>query len=366
MSDNIPSEPGSITADWLTDVLRGDRTIRRASVASFEAQRIGQGRGFIGRVLRILLHYDVEEPRSPPTLIVKLSPADPELRDRVFELYEREIRFYTRLAPKVELRTPHLYHGSSDARTADAVLVLEDLSDFRRGEHVSGCSLERARLVVSQLARLHARWSRPQWRRKLSWLPDLSEDLEPEADAAFLQKVFALCVERCGEKFPPRALELAHRFAGSASRLRTMLATSPNTLVHGDLRLDNILFASKRSLAGPALIDWQLARRAPGVIDVAYFIGLNLDTTTRRRVEIGLLKAYHSALSKNVKGYGFERCLRDFRIAIVFMFFRLMTAAALLDFTSKRAQACLDSWIRRGALMMDDHDVGAFLEQRAE
>jgi len=282
------------------------------------------------------------------------------------QLYEREIRFYTRLAPKVELRTPHLYHGSSDARTADAVLVLEDLSDFRRGEHVSGCSLERARLVVSHLARLHARWSRPQWRRKLSWLPDFSEDLEPEADAAFLQKVHALCAARWGEKFPPRALELAARFAGSASRLRAMLATSPRTLVHGDLRLDNIFFGPTRNPTRPALIDWQLARRAPGVMDVAYFVALNLDTTTRRRVELDLLKAYHSALTKDARGYGFERCLRDFRIAIVFMFFRLMTAAALLDFAGKRAQACLDSWIRRGAVMMDDHDVGAFLERRAE
>jgi hypothetical protein len=360
-SSQIPSAAKSITASWLTSVLRAGVHIRRASVRSFAVQQIDAAHGLVGRVFRVRVRYDAHEPRAPSTLIVKLPPADPELREQVFELYRREIRFYADLAPRVGLRTPQLYFERSDAKTGNAVLVLEDLSDLQRGDHFSGCSLERARLVVSQLARLHASWSRPQWRRRLSWLPDLSEDIEPGADRAFLRKVCQRCVARYGEKFPARLLDLGDRFVPRAASIRAMLTASPTTLVHGDLRLDNMFFIGSRSGTRLALIDWQLARRGPGVIDAAYFIGLNLDTNARRRIELDLLKTYHSELTKHITGYAFDQCMRDFRIAIVFMLFRLMTAAAVLDFADSRAEAFLESWIQRCDAMLTDHDAGAFV-----
>lgn len=83
----FPVEPLSVTAAWLSEVLRAD-------VRECQLEQIGIGVGLLGRLYRA--HLD-GEPDVPRSVVVKLPIVDPEARTAVCEglaLYLREVRFY--------------------------------------------------------------------------------------------------------------------------------------------------------------------------------------------------------------------------------------------------------------------------------
>src|SRR3546814_6488364 len=64
--------------------------------------------------------------------------------------------------------------------------------------------------------------------------------------------------------------------AGIAERLDAYLAREPSsrTIVHGDLRIDNILFAPCGDRCW--LVDWQTLGRGSGASDLAYLVGTSI------------------------------------------------------------------------------------------
>jgi hypothetical protein len=79
----LPRDAAEITPDWLTHALRagggGDVIVTAARVS-----RIGQDQGFTGGALyRIAPDYRVTG-SGPPSLVAKLSPADPVLAARFY------------------------------------------------------------------------------------------------------------------------------------------------------------------------------------------------------------------------------------------------------------------------------------------
>ena len=67
-------------------------------------------------------------------------------------------------------------------------------------------------------------------------------------------------------------------------------------LVHGDYRLDNMLFGRPGSLRDLTVVDWQTVTWGPALTDVAYFLGCALRTEERRAHYDELLTAYHCGL----------------------------------------------------------------------
>ena len=71
---------------------------------------------------------------------------------------------------------------------------------------------------------------------------------------------------------PPSVVELIRGLAEDPSRLIDLLAPLPASLLHGDLKLDNIgLDASGRLW----LIDWAMPMLAPPAIDLGWFLAIN-------------------------------------------------------------------------------------------
>ena len=60
-------------------------------------------------------------------------------------------------------------------------------------------------------------------------------------------------------------------------------ASSPSTLIHSDLRADNLLFSPDGTAV--TLVDWQGAGIGPPAWDLAYFLSQSLDVDTRRANE---------------------------------------------------------------------------------
>ena len=141
----IPSAPHVLTSEWLTYALRETGTINQAKVKSFEATTLGDEQGITGQLVRLSLSYDINEENAPRTLIAKFPTTDPEELEIMFTLtyhYEREVRFYEKIASRVNLRTPLYYYSALNVDEREYVLLLEDLAPAPCGNWAAACSLE--------------------------------------------------------------------------------------------------------------------------------------------------------------------------------------------------------------------------------
>ncbi len=88
-------------------------------------------------------------------------------------------------------------------------------------------------------------------------------------------------------------------------------------LVHGDYRLDNLLFPPDGG-PGVVAVDWQTLSLALPARDLAYFLGTSLSVDDRRAHERDLVAAYHAALtSYGVSGLLARGLLGRLRFAMI-------------------------------------------------
>jgi thiamine kinase-like enzyme len=121
------------------------------------------------------------------------------------------------------------------------------------------------------------------------------------------------------------------------------LNQAPTTLLHCDLRLDNLFFRDDEVI----FIDWQLVRRGPAVYDVAYFLSSALDQDAGRTVVEGLLEAYMEELrAGGVDGYTMDDLLRDYRLALQVVLMTLSTVDQV-DLGDGRGIDLMRGWISR-------------------
>ena len=354
----IPLALSDLTPAWLTAALRDGGHLGDASVVSARVEAIGQGVGVLCQLARIALDYDRPVPGAPARVVAKLPTADPQTRGMVslFRFYEREVRFYRELAPALALATPRCWASAWDAESGDFALLLDDLGD-RVGDQLAGCSAAEAALVVDQLSGLHAAWWGSPRLAELPWLPPVDSEvnrmglgLYPQAWASFL--------DRFGGAVSPVARAYGERLGDRVLPLLDEIAGGPQTVCHGDVRLDNLFFGA-RSLT---FIDWQIAGRAVGTYDVAYFLSQSLAPDVRRGCERDLLARYHAALvAGGVRGYDFAQCEADSRRAVVFCFVYPVMAGGLGDLGNARGRALATAMAERSAAALSDWNAGELL-----
>ncbi|MEE9280703.1 MAG: phosphotransferase [Myxococcota bacterium] len=357
-------------------------------MTSVSADVIGAGEGFVGEIARLRLELDPPEPGAPRSLIAKLPTRNRSNRAlaQLGAAYEREVRFYQELADEVPLRTPRVYHADCDptpgarygeriargvdalpgwllwplvllavwlgrvARPQRAVLLLEDLAPARVGDQLSGCSLPQARSVLRSLAATHARyWNSPRL-AELWWVGAL------DLLARSLRLLFRRARRLSGARFEAFGGRLDWLDAHGVALVRALMR-SPQTLLHGDFRLDNLFVPDGPADGAVTAIDWQVVGRGPGVYDVAYFLSGTLDPETPHQQELELLRAYHDELvAHGVRDYDFETCLLDYRRCLLVLVQRLVAGADTLEFEHARGQELMDTWLERLAARLRDLD----------
>ena len=318
MSDDrrppIPDRPELLDAAWLTGALRSiGHDVR---VTEIERELVGTGQMGVSVRLRPTLEGEGDALAAlPGSFVAKLPGADEARRPMVAGIHRTEVEFYRCLAPTLTVRTPHLHHSEIADDATTFVLLLEDLAPRVQGDQIRGCSVDEARLAVTNLAGLHGpRWCDPTL-ADMDWLSAMDVDAA-EMVASITADATRTFLDRYGNRLDGRDQELLTAIPPLLGRWITGRSERFAPL-HGDYRLDNLLFGDDPT-DQVATVDWQTVTLGLPARDLAYFLSTGLSPADRRAAEAELVAVYHRALVElGVSGHSLEECFDDYRFAML-------------------------------------------------
>lgn len=281
---DIPEDLAAITPEWLGAALQDVAPGARAT----KVEVVDAHSGTTGRA-RLAVTWESGD--LPAHVFVKLPPTAPLQRAMGVEtgMGARESRFYRELAPEVPVRVPRPIGSWWTEDRRSYLMLLEDLEaagcTFPSFE--SGADLALLRSALEGLARLHAAyWDSPRFDGDLAWiLPPMHSDMGPQ--------LVAQGVAQFGDEQPEAFHELARIYTQHGAAFADLLASGPQTLMHGDSHLGNLFLDG----ATVGFLDWACVCRGPGLRDVSYLLCSSVDTDLRRADEAALLRHYLAALA---------------------------------------------------------------------
>lgn len=278
--------PEEISAGWLSNVLG-------ASVRDFAIERIGTGQ--MSDSYRVTPDYGSSAADAPATVVVKLAAEDETSRatGAALGLYEREVRFYAEVAPSIGGPIAPSWLASFDATENTFCLVLGDAGPARQGDEIEGASRRDAELAVDALAELHAPTLDSDVLAASEWLARESPISQP-----LVKQLLAGFVERYEERIAPAHRLVCERLAHSFDAWVPASMEGTMGLVHGDYRLDNLLFGEPGAARPVTVVDWQTVAWGSPLTDLAYFLGCALTVEARREWGADLISRYHARLGE--------------------------------------------------------------------
>jgi hypothetical protein len=303
----IPRHSADLTSEWLSGVLAVD--VKDVDVAPI-------GTGQTGATYRVSATYATESD-LPSTFAVKLPAQDDAVRERVALGYRSEVEFYTDLAAQVSIPVPRCFYSDISDSGADFVLVLADMAPAVQGDQIAGCSAQEARLAADALAGLHGpSWCDPVWLGLSAISMPKPGD---EAAAKGLGDVSVIAADITIDKLGARmSAEDKETLTAAMGVVTPWLMAEPNrfALMHGDYRLDNMLFDPDRTRI--TIVDWQTMGVGLPARDLAYFTATSLVPELRAETEQDLVRRYHECLlGYGVTDYDADTCWRDYRLGVI-------------------------------------------------
>lgn len=358
-SSAIPLQPDDVTPRWLTHVL--SPVGPTVSVDTVTVTPVGTGQ--TGATYRVAASYSQGGDQLPSSFVVKLPSQDPEVRQRVALGYRSEHAFYTEVAATVAVPIPHCYHIDIANDGADFVMLMDDLAPAVQGDQIHGCSATEATLAVEALAGLHGpRWCDPAWL-------DFSGTTMPRANAEIARGMgdvarFAAdtTLERLGDRISAEDRATIDESVASVSAWLGV-ETERYALLHGDYRLDNLLFDPDRTRV--TVVDWQTLAVGLPARDLSYFVATSFAEAERGAVERDLVEAYHRRLGDyGVVDYDFDACWDDYRIGMLQIPLLTMLGFAFSSATERGNDMVL-AMLTRGCAAIRELDTLGRIESRS-
>lgn len=343
----FPTSTDEITPEWLTEKLG-------YLVSSFDVELLGEGGGLLGLVTR--LH--VESARGRHSIIAKFPTPTEENRAvaTVYDMYGREFRFYTQVAPHVPLRAPECYHAEFNPENSDFVLLLEDLQGFRLGDQVAGCTKAEAHQVIESIASLH----------RNTWQPDHITDIK-QHDMPYQREgmiggfsvgwpvVKSDFTAVLNNAISTSDIEKLESMPDNINRLLDEIHDGPLVIGHGDLRLDNIFFSD----TGNALVDYQAVSKASPEHDLAYFVSQSLSDDVRQAED--WLAVYHGRLTSEGIDYPIEMSRERYKKCALYLVCYAVIIAGTLDQANERGRKLAETLLGNSLRTLKELDAFSLL-----
>jgi len=308
------------------------------------------------------LHLTYSGPTDlPATLIAKFESASDSSRQasQLTRTYEIETAFYQSLADRVDVHAPRCYacHYNKDAD--EFLLLLEDFAPCYQGDQIAGCTPEEALVAVQELARLHG----PVWNahdlESWEWLNRNTPEKRLEF-CGLIKMLYPGFIERYGERLDDVTRVIGDEFIANAEPYFTFVP--PHfTVVHGDYRLDNILFMPRPDGLQAGVVDFQTLSLGCGVSDLSYFIGAGLLPNDRRTYEDHLVRTYVNELANYNISLDLEEAWTLYRRYALSGFVMAVIASMLVKQT-ERGDAMFLAMAQRHAQQASDLETLSLLK----
>lgn len=344
----IPASIEEVTSDWLAEATGFD-------VEAADVEQIGVGIGVSSAVYRLRLRGN----DCPASLVVKLPALDPAavFTSTMLRMYVREVGFFAELAAQSPVRVPAGYYGAVDEDTSGFVMVMEDMCHLRVIDQIEGISVVDAERAVDELAAWHATW----WRRADALAASgLTVSLADPVYPAVLPLVFGEGWEKLTREMevPDAILQVGPGFAEAIPGLLSDLSQDPTSMIHGDYRADNLLFAADGSVV---LLDFQLIGTGSAAYDLAYFVTQSLEPALATEHERSLFDRWTSQLrAHGVPADDLARMWEDYRKAALFCLVYPVVAIRGMDLADPRQRRlvhCMNERFSRAVRELDLADL---------
>lgn len=343
----IPESMADVSPQWI------EECVGWGKLKNINLVPMGEGVGMMSTMSIIELEWE-DSKDMPSSLVLKLAAENDTNRavSQQFNLYLKEVSYYKDLAPRTTARSPLVYASEIDEEH-NFFLLMEDVSSYRMGSQVEGATLEECELCVDFLANLHASF----WNQlsDVEWLPNMSGSdnatnmaLGCEAGWPQLQEIF-------GEFVPDNIEAMRERYLAAIPTLQAKLDQQPKTLIHGDFRMDNMLFGQAPEHDALLVVDFQGPLKGNGIHDVAYLLSHSAKTDVRREHERDLIERYANGLiTAGIKHYSVEKAWNDYRVGVLYSWTVAVVIAGTMDPANDRGFAWMSKMVERNGLAIND------------
>lgn len=173
----------------------------------------------------------------------------------------------------------------------DFALFMEDLGGHRVGDQLTPLVPGEARPTVDALARVHSAFWNDGSLETHGFLPGAVAAAAIPLDALYAA-LWPAFVDRYGSRVTAEMQEIGDFLRGRVDAWAAPRGGA-RTLLHGDCRPDNLLFAPDGRVV---IVDWQTTAVGSPATDLAYFLGTSLTPERRRKHESELFGRWLAAL----------------------------------------------------------------------
>lgn len=257
-------------------------------VGDLASARIGADRGMLGEIFIL----ECTTPVGSRQLVAKFAA----LRDGSLasalrgRTHERELRCYEELLADTPVAAPSCYGCWYDEDTAHFLLLQDHVAADETVDQIEGITVRQAELVVREMAALHAHWWERSELGELDWLPPLDSPLRISNLTTLARTGWGPLTEMLGADMPAVPSSFGDALPGRVKDALLTTAQLPPTLLHCDLRADNLLFDPDNKSV--TIIDWQGCGTGPAAFDMAYFLVQSLTIENRREHEDHLVNMW--------------------------------------------------------------------------
>ena len=350
----FPISLAELTADTLSVALD-------QPVTSFDAQQIGADRGMLGEIFLVTPTYGPRTPGAeasrPASVICKFAALRNEALASAKRggTHEREVRCYDELLATSSASTPHFYAAWYDPDTAHFLLVQEAIGADGSVDQVAGIDPTLAALVGHEAARFHhERWADSAL-SELGWLPRLDDPRRIQNLTTLAANGWGPLCDLLGDELSPAEQGLGAELPNRLEHALRSLAELPSTLIHSDLRADNLLFAPDRSSV--SLIDWQGAGIGPASFDLAYLLSHSLTVEARRSHADTLIADYLQNLSNAGTQLSHDEFMTGFKLSLHYGLAIACAMPLIADSSQVRVKALATAMARRSIDALADYEL---------
>ena len=338
-----PKNIRKITKEWIEYIFNEAGLCAYGTVQSISIKPMGSNvKGFLSSMCRVEIKYNTDGPNLPPSVVIKMPPEQEMNREFAsnFKANEREIRFYQELAPFTSIRIPVCIYGYIDETAGDYILVLEDEKEWNPGDQVTGLTELQTQTAVSEISKFHAQWWESPQLKNLNWMPFQNWDL-----VNGYKNNWDDFIDEHREILDNNSIKAGELIRESGEKIREFGLNAPQTITHMDYRADNLLFKKEDQVL---VLDWQVACRAMGAIDVSRGVCGSYHDHKTRGEHRSFVEFWHQSLMESgVKNYNFEDAWRDYRIGILILSYVPVVAHHLLSHEGSRGPVLLQAIIDR-------------------